>query len=295
MIVGLTVVAFGTSAPELVVSITSAVKDLGDVSLGNVVGSNIFNVLAILGLTAIVRPLPIKGKSYARDIFLMLLSYIILLLMAVNYGALPLFRLGAIGRLDGVILLILFSAFLVYLVTLARKALPEEKLEDAPQKLGGSWLIDLLKLIGGLAALIYGGQLFIDNATEIAQALGMSDAFIGLTIVALGTSLPELATSITAALKGETEIAVGNVVGSCIFNTLLVVGASAAIQPIQVAGIGLLDMGIMLFSGILLLFLALWGGEKQDNQMIKTISRPEGAILFMVFLVYYAIIIIQQL
>jgi len=272
LVVGLTVVAFGTSAPELTVSVSAAMKNLGEVAVGNVVGSNIFNIAIILGISSLLRPPTIHLNLLRRDIPIM---------MGVSLLGFALIAFGSVGRIAGLALLALLAAYLVLTVRLARreKAIPAGEFPppDAPSRTP-LWL-DLLLVAAGLSLLVWGANLFVAGAIDLARTLGVSEAVIALTIVAGGTSLPELATSIVAAVKKQPDIAVGNVVGSNIFNILCILGATAAVRPIDVGGIGLGDAAVMLGLSVVLLPLAVTQ---------RRISRPEGLGLLLAYAAYLA-------
>lgn len=251
-VIGLTVVAFGTSAPELAVSVTAALKGSNDIAIGNVVGSNIFNLLVVLGCSAAICPMAVEKGMIKRD-------YPLSILAAVVLGALSLDTLfGAkettIGRVDGIILLLLFAGFMFLTLSIAqkeRKNKLSEQEEDAKENIGKPIWTSLLFLALGLAGVIIGADLSVNGAKEIARGFGMSEAMIGLTIVAFGTSLPELVTSIVAARNGESEIAIGNVIGSNIFNILLILGVSGVIEPMSVSNTYIYDIGILIVVSIL--------------------------------------------
>lgn len=306
LMVGLTIVALGTSAPELVVSLTSALKGSSDISLGNVVGSNAFNVLAIGGLTALVAPLRVTRSTVRREIPLLLLASLVLSVMVFDtyfsgIGA----SVNVITRGEGLVLLGFFAIFLAYTFAISKAQedmplSPEIQLtasvkdQEAPivetegaevKKQKPIWVL-LLLIVLGLGGLVGGGQLFVDAATEIARALGMSEAVIGLTLVAAGTSMPELATSVVAAMKGEHELAIGNIVGSGIFNIFLIIGLTSSISPVYVLGLGELDFGVMVVSAALLYLFAVFYGE-------RTISRLEGGFLFCGYLAYTTYLLLQ--
>lgn len=275
--VGLTVVAFGTSMPEFVVSVTSALRGNADIAVGNVVGSNIFNVLAILGVTALIKPLSVSRTTLRNEIPLMVLISCLLVVMALDsVFDRELGVMNVISRSEGIVLLGIFSIFLSYILTIAKKHGADA--EEAPQKSYKLWL-SFVFILGGLAGLIFGGDIFVKSASNIARSLGVGEAFIGLTLVACGTSLPELATSVVAARKGHVDMAIGNVVGSNIFNILWILGAAGTITPIRANGITIIDLGVMTLAGLILyLFTAFWGK--------RTITRVEGGILFAIFLAY---------
>ena len=277
LVIGLTVVAFGTSAPELVISIVSAINGSAELAIGNVVGSNIFNVLAIIGITAIFAPIKIERSIMTKDIPLVLLSALVLLAM----GNAPLLD-GAssriLSRVDGIVLLLFFTIFLRHTFSSAKSATPAEsqEIERFKTKDMPLWK-SILWVAIGLAGLIIGGDQFVNGASGIASGLGVSDAIIGLTIVAAGTS-------ITAAVKGKPGIALGNVIGSNIFNILLVLGCSATIRPLPFGGIGNFDL--LVLTGACLLFWIFGWFFKQ-----RTITRAEGIILATCYMAYVAYLV----
>ena len=290
LVVGLTVVAFGTSTPELAISIMSAVQGNAPMAVGNVVGSNIFNILAIIGLTAMVKPIVIERNVMTRQMPLMLLSALVMLMLG-NSGWINGDGVNEISRVSGIFLDLMFIFFMIYTVGQAKSETPAEarietaelesparkEKEEKHQKL---WL-SLVYIVGGLAALIYGGDRFVAGASGIARSLGMSDAMIGLTIVAVGTSLPELAASVMAAVKGHPGLAVGNVIGSNIFNVTLVLGAAATILPLPFGGIGNVDLLTLVGASVLFILFGWWIKE-------RTITRGEGALMFAAYVAYTA-------
>lgn len=257
IVIGLTIVAFGTSAPELTVSVSSALKGSADIAIGNVVGSNIFNTLMIVGCTALFAPIVITRNTLRKEIPLCILSSIVLLICA-NDVFLDKAPENILNRVDGLLLLCFFVIFMGYTFAIASKPVTTEQqaehpvIEEETEIKSLPWWQSILYIIGGLAALIYGGQLFVDGATGIARNLGVSESIIGLTLVAGGTSLPELATSIVAALKKNPEIAIGNVIGSNLFNIFFVLGCSASITPLHLSGITNFDLFTLVGSSILL-------------------------------------------
>ena len=286
LVVGLTIVAFGTSTPELIVSLLSALKGNSDIAMGNVVGSNIFNVLVIGGITALVAPITVTRSTVRREIPLVLLASLVLSVMALDRvfagtGATE----NILSRSEGIVLLCFFLIFLTYTFAIAKGDPSDPHTAPAPTKHYPLWLL-VIFIIGGLGGLVLGGELFVDAASSIARTLGMSEGFIGLTIVAAGTSLPELATSVAAALKKEPEIAVGNIVGSNIFNIFFILGTTATVTPIRIGGVSSLDFLVMSFSAILLYVFAVLFGQ-------RVIKRTEGAVLFLCSVLYTAYLIAQ--
>ncbi len=267
LVVGLTLVAFGTSSPELVVSLKAAFADAGDLSVGNVVGSNICNVLFILGLAAIIRPVRVETRIARVDAPLLVL---------VSVGTFLLLADGHLGRVEGGLLL---AGLAVY----TGQALVRSRRSDAPAadevEPGGllSRLPIWFLLVGGMAALILGAEVFVKGAVGLARSLGVSEAVIGLTVVAVGTSLPELSASVLAAVRGRGDLAVGNVVGSNLFNLMGILGVSSLVHPIAAVGMTWLDWGFMLCGAILLVPLARSG---------LVLNRAEGSTLMVAYVVY---------
>lgn len=282
-IVGLTVVAIGTSTPELVVSVVSALHGSGEMAIGNVTGSNLFNGLLILGVSTLIRPVPLTSDNIKKDIPLGILASIVLLVICCDV------LLGSdlynnIGRDEGIILLLLFVVFISYTVFSAKAPEGEEVVEV--QKQTPMWLI-IIMIVGGLAALVFGGNLFQTSAVEVARALGVSESVIAITLLAGGTSLPELAASVVSALKGKAEMAMGNVLGSNISNIFLVLGASATITPLSLGGITMVDLLTVLGASILLWITAF--SFKRNK-----IDRPEAVILILAYFVYIGYMISHQ-
>ena len=264
LVIGLTIVAMGTSAPEAAVSISAALKGSADITIGNIVGSNILNILIILGLTSAIVPIAIAKSTILVDTPYMLLITAVLLLLGWD---------GTVSLVDGIILLVLFAAYLVYMLYMAKRGAAEE---EAPKDLK-LWQA-LLYTAVGLVLIVLGADVAVDAATKLAQLFGMSERFIGLTIVALGTSLPELFTSVIAARKGNADIAIGNIVGSNIFNILFVVGLSAIIVPVPFAATFRIDTIIALAAGILLLVCAAFK---------KKLLRWHGILLLACYGAYF--------
>ena len=289
IVIGLTIVAFGTSAPELTVSVSSALKGSADIAIGNVVGSNIFNTLMIVGCTALFAPIIITRNTLRKEIPLCILSSIVLLICA-NDVFLDKASENILNRVDGLLLLCFFVIFMGYTFAIASKPATMEQqaeypvIEEETEIKSLPWWKSILYIIGGLAALIYGGQLFVDGATGIARNLGVSESIIGLTLVAGGTSLPELATSIVAALKKNPEIAIGNVIGSNLFNIFFVLGCSASITPLHLSGITNFDLLTLVGSGILLWLFGLFFAK-------RTITRIEGGIMILCYVAYTVVLI----
>ena len=263
VIVGLTIVSLGTSAPELAVSLISSFNGNNGIAVGNVLGSNLFNTLVVLGGTAIVAPLLIKKSTIKRDYIATLVVTILTCFLI--FGLVPKSE-NMLSRISGIILLVVCIAYMFILVKAAKKDSVKDEENTSEIKMSKNILLSLIGVVG----IVFGGNLVVDSATNIAYALGMSEKLVGLTIVAVGTSLPELVTSIVAALKGENDIALGNVLGSNIFNLVLILGASATISPITVSGVMLIDLIILiavtLFIGALIFF-----NKKEDKRDRKSV------------------------
>lgn len=272
-IIGLTIVGIGTSSPEMVVSFMSAFQGKADMAVGNIVGSNIFNTLMILGITALVSPLVITKSNHRKDIPLNIAVTALLIILGLNF---TLFGIGnnEISRLDGALLLVLFAW---YLWSSFKSDKPAEDEESQIKEYSN--LVSIIMIVGGLAGLIIGGRLFVNSATAIAKAFGVSDKFIAITVMAAGTSMPELATCVVAALKGRGQLALGNVLGSNIANILLILGGAALISPLSFSGMTYADLGIVLASAILI-FISAYTFKK------KQLDRIEGAILLLMEIAY---------
>ena len=270
VVIGLTVVAMGTSAPEASVSIAAGIAGNSDISLGNIIGSNIFNLLMVIGISAVVYPVVSQKDIIGRDMWW-------------NIGASSaLFALiadGEISRIEGVLLLL---GMTVYLIIVIRNALKTRITDQADAEMSLSKSI--IALVLGLAAIIAGGNMVVDNAELIAKSWGMSDTLVGLTIVAVGTSLPELVTSLTAARKGDSGIALGNAVGSCLFNIMFILGLASVLTPIHAAAELVTDTGIMIAASVIMLVLALSG---------RKTNRKEGLLCVLLYAVYTVYIILR--
>lgn len=275
IVIGLTIVAAGTSAPELFVSLVSALKGTPDLAVGNVVGSNTMNSMLIVGVAAMVAPMTISRSTVKKDIPFSVMAAALLFLLCMD--GFQSFNISGnmISRFDGVVLLLAFAGFMYYTFAMATKSGVSETVESpsAPQPL---WR-DILFVLIGLGCLVAGSNLFVSAASSVATGLGVSEGVIGLTIVAGGTSLPELATSVVAARKGQSAIAIGNVIGSNVFNVLLILGLTAVISPMQIQGITAIDLGIMLLSVVLVWLFSFTR---------FTVERWEGAVLTGGYLVY---------
>lgn len=285
LVIGLTIVAFGTSAPELVISLLSSIKGSAEMAIGNVVGSNIFNILMIIGCTALVLPMKVGEGTMSKEIPLVILSSFVLAFLA-NDILLDGGSVNVISRIDGLVLLAFFLIFMRYTFAIARNGSDTESGEEQKIKEMPGWKSALF-ILGGLAGLVGGGQLFVEGASGIARSLGVSESIIGLTLVAGGTSLPELATSITAALKKNSGIAIGNVIGSNLFNIFFVLGCSASVSPLPMGNINNVDVAVLIGSS-LLFWLVGWFFKK------RTITRIEGALLVVCYVAYTAYLISQQ-
>lgn len=285
MIIGLTIVAMGTSAPEAAVSVTSSLAGQNDMSVANVVGSNFFNVLVVLGVSSIIAKLPVQEETIKKDTPFLILVSILLLVFGINLK---------LGRIEGLALLGLFTYFLVNTIKSAKKATEDDSLETGETAIAiaietqTSSEISLPKTIlvslVGIAGIVLGGDMVVNSATSIATSLGMSANLVGLTIVAVGTSLPEFVTSIVAIKKGETEIAIGNVIGSNLFNILLVLGLAAVINPISMSMLAFIDIIFMV-----LITLLLYMFMKKRNSLVKS----QGIILVALYIAYMSYTIIR--
>ncbi|MDY0253620.1 MAG: calcium/sodium antiporter [Tenuifilaceae bacterium] len=279
LVIGLTIVAFGTSAPELVVNAISSSKNLPDLVFGNIIGSNNFNIFVILGIAGLITPLTVQSSTVWKEIPISFLAILLFYLLANNFfdSTSPI-----LSRIDGVILLVFFGLFILYVYKqLKSQYALAEKTSYSSAKMWG--LITL-----GLCGLVIGGQLVVGNATSLAKLLGISQKIIGLTIVAFGTSLPELATSVVAAFKKNNDIAVGNIIGSNIFNIALILGISSIIRPMEFSSTFTFDV-ILLTFGTLILFVSMFTGRK------KKLDRWEAATLLLIFAVYTVYLVGKEL
>lgn len=271
LVIGLTIVAMGTSAPEAAVSIAAALKGTADITIGNVVGSNIMNILVILGVTSVIVAIAVQASTVRYEIPFVILVSIILLVM----GALD----GKIGRVDGAVLWLLFVVYFVYLFLMAKHGTAEdEEITDAPV-----WKL-LLFVIIGIVLIVVGADVSVDAASEIARVIGLSERFIGLTIVAFGTSLPELCTSVVAAKKGKADLAIGNIVGSNIFNILFVVGTTALIIPVPFNPAFVIDSTVAIAAAVL-----LWICVVKNRRL----TRPGGVAMLAGYVGYFAYLMMK--
>ena len=280
-VIGLTIVGIGTSAPEMVVSFIGAAKGNADIAVGNVVGSNIMNTLLILGLTAMILPMDITPLNRKRDMPVNLVVTLILIFLGLEYTLFGWGTEDGLSRVDGAIMLFLFVAYMV--VSFMQKGQDAAVEEQGKQKSVG---VSLLYILGGLVGLVVGGRLFVDSATDIARALHVSDKFIAVTILAGGTSMPELATCLVAAAKKKGQLALGNIIGSNVFNILLILGGSALIHPLSFAHIGYVDLGVVLVSAILL-YLSEYTGIRHK------LDRFDASLFLLVWLFYFVYLFIE--
>ncbi|MEW6594288.1 MAG: calcium/sodium antiporter [Thermodesulfobacteriota bacterium] len=283
LVIGLTVVAFGTSTPEMAVNITASLSGVSEIAFGNIIGSNIANIGLIVGLTALLKPLDIESQIISRELPMLLLAS----MCGVVLGFDPLLRgtVSLYDRADGLILLLVFTVFLYYTAgDVLRKRRSDALVREASASLSGagahSYAPQWVLIVVGLAGLVFGGRVTVDAASVLALAFGVPQVVVGVTVVAVGTSLPELATSLVATWRGQTDIAVGNVVGSNIFNLLFVAGLSATIAPITIPAEGLADLLVMVVFAVVLMPFALLNNRR--------IVRREGLVLFLGYAVYVA-------
>ncbi len=277
-VIGAAIVGVGTSMPEFVVSFLGALNGNADVAIGNVVGSNIFNVLGILGITAIFFPIAVDRKNMRFELPLCIFVSVLLLLLTFNcFNDSP----SSLARLDGILLLLVFALYMLYSFVRDKK----ETALAAGNDDGGSLWVAVLKVVGGLALLITSCDFFVDNAVSIAKSFGVDNAFISLTLIACGTSLPELAASVAAAVKKNTDMALGNIVGSNIFNITLILGLSSQVMPLTSSGITYVDYIVMIAAAVLLFVIGLFG----------RIGRLSGLLMFICFVVYNWYLVSNQM
>ncbi len=283
-VIGLTVVAIGTSAPEMVVSFISAVEKNSDMAVGNIIGSNIFNTALILGLSAIIAPVAITRGNLRRDIPVNIGITALLIILGLKK---TIFGIGENGlsRVEGIVFLALFIWYMVSSFVHDKENFPEEE-EEAPAKPKPA-ILAILYLAAGIAGLVYGGRLFVDHAQVVARMAGLSDKFIAITVLAAGTSLPELATSCIAAAKGKGQLALGNVLGSNTFNMLLILGGSAVINPLSMGHITYIDY-TALFMCAMSLVLFSWTGTR------NRVDRLEGVVLVLIQVIYFAYLFLMH-
>lgn len=276
-VIGFTIVGFGTSLPELVVSVTGALQGNSDIAIGNVVGSNIFNVLFILALSALFSPIAITRTNRKRDIPIVIITTFLLIFMGMSKTIFGLGAMDGLSRIEGVIFLLLFVFYVIYSFVSDKPGESEEDDQEV-KKLYPIWTA-VIMVLAGLACLIFGGRFFVNSAVAIARMLNVSDKFIAVTILAVGTSLPELATNIVAITKHRSQMALGNILGSNVFNILFILGVSAVITPMSFAGMNLVDMGVLAFSSLIILF-GVYTGKR------NTIDRTDGAIMLFTYIAY---------
>ena len=288
LIIGMTIVAFGSSTPDLVISLTSTIQNHAALAVGDIVGANIFDILLVVGVCALVRPVVIGRETLQKEFPMVILSSAILLVVACDMlidGA----TTNLINRSDGIIMLCFFAinCYVTYMIS---------KSPDTPSATAGNttvvtsrrpiWL-SLVMIAGGLAGLIVGGNWFVSAASKVAVRFGMTESLVGLTIAAIGSSLPDLSTSLVATIKGHSGIAIGNVVGSCVLNVFFTIGLCSVVKPLQLGTLGVTDFAVLLGSSILMwIFGWVWGK--------RTINRPEGAILVLCYLSYMAYLILSN-
>lgn len=284
LLVGLTIVAFGTSAPEATISFIAALNGSTELTVGNIVGSNIVNTALIIGVTAFIFPLKVESATIRKEIPFVFLSSLAFLVL-ISDQVLSNVSINTITKSDGIIFLLFFSIFLYYVIEVARNNRDILVEENTPSKQPLTWGRSIALTVGGLGTIIFGGYLVVENSTKIAYMLGMSETLVGLTIVAIGSSLPEFVISVTAALKKQSEIALGNIVGSSIFNILFILGISALISPLVVNDKIFFDTFVML---ILVVILYIF------SRTHRIIGKLEGFILFVIYIVYLTFIIIRN-
>lgn len=288
LVIGMTVVAFGSSTPDLVVSLTSTLQDKGALAVGNIVGANIFDILLVVGLCALVNTVKIGRATLQKEFPMVILSSVVLFLVAcdVLIDGLP---QNFIDRSDGLILLCFFviNCVVTYMISKSPDTLSTDAgNNEVSRKTVKMWLA-VIMVVGGLAGLVIGGDWFVSSASGIAEKAGMSETLVGLTIVAIGSSLPDLSTSLIAAIKGHSGIAVGNVVGSCVLNIFFIIGLCATVKPLELGTVNAIDFGVLVVGSLLIwLFGWVWGK--------RTINRPEGAMLILCYVGYIIYLILSN-
>lgn len=285
LVIGLTIVSFGTSAPELVVNILASLNGNTDIAIGNVVGSNIVNILLILGVAAVIRPLIVQESTVWKEIPFALLGAFVLFILA-NDSLIDGFSTSALTRVDGLILILFFLIFIYYIFSLIKTNLTKDKAIEVVGEKSVSTVKSSLLVVTGIASLVIGGNWIVEGAMVFATSLGVSEVLIGLTIVAIGTSLPELATSAVAAYRGNVDIAVGNVVGSNIFNIFWILGVSSIIQPLPFSSVLTFDLIINIIATILL-FSVFFVGKKH------MLERWQGILFIILYIIYLAYLIFR--
>lgn len=281
ILIGLTVVAFGTSAPEAAVSINAALSGSNEIAVGNIVGSNIFNILVVVGISSIIYPLKIQKMTILKEFPFVFLSSIALIILSFD-KLLQGSSLDVLTRADGLMLLLIFLVFLYYLIEMAISSKDESSNDNINSE---PFFKSIIKSIIGVAGIIFGADLVVSSSSQIATSFGMSESLVGLTIVSIGTSLPELVTSIVAAIKKESDIAMGNVIGSNIFNILFVLGLSSLITPIPVNPIMMFDMLFLIFVTLIAFAFSITK---------KLVVRSEGIVLSAIYIFYLAFIIVRN-
>lgn len=285
LIIGLTIVAFGTSSPELVVNLMAAFKGTPDLAIGNILGSNIFNIFVILGIAALFYPISIRHSTIWKEIPLGILSMLVLIVIA-NDRLIDAASTNVISRGDGIVLLLFFAIFMAYIYSSMKRDKAIANYDSGKTVSVVPLWRSILFTVGGLVGLYLGGRWLVSGAIGLATTFGVSDAIIGLTIVAAGTSVPELATSVTAAIKRKTDIAIGNVVGSNLFNVFLVLGTTATIRPLPYSEVMNIDMGMATLGSILLFFLVFMRRGRR-------VDRIEGGVLVVLYLCYLGFMLSQ--
>lgn len=280
-LIGMTIVGIGTSMPELVVSLTGALKGNADIAIGNVVGSNIFNVLMILGVTALINPILITDSNKRRDIPLNILATVLLICFGMQHTLFGFGSSDTINAMEGGIFLLLFAAYMLYSFKTGKTDADEDDAEVS-SKASSKLLVAIVMVIAGLAGLVFGGDLFVDAACRIARAAGLSDKFVAITILAGGTSMPELVTCVVAAAKKKGALALGNILGSNISNILLILGASALACPLSFRNMKEVDLGVLTLSSIMILVSA-WTGR---NNKIGKLDATSYLLIFAAYMAY---------
>lgn len=280
-LIGMTIVGIGTSMPELVVSLTGALKGNADIAIGNVVGSNIFNVLMILGVTALINPILITDSNKRRDIPLNILATVLLICFGMQHTLFGFGSSDTINAMEGGIFLLLFAAYMLYSFKTGKTDADEDDAEVS-SKASSKLLVAIVMVIAGLAGLVFGGDLFVDAACRIARAAGLSDKFVAITILAGGTSMPELVTCVVAAAKKKGALALGNILGSNISNILLILGASSLACPLSFRNMKEVDLGVLTLSSIMILVSA-WTGR---NNKIGKLDATSYLLVFAAYMAY---------
>ena len=288
LVIGMTVVAFGSATPDLVVSLTSTFQNKGAIAIGNILGANIFDILFVVGACALIRPVRVGKSTLQKEFPMVILSSIVFGLMACDV-LIDGLKTNFIDRSDGLILLCFFAIYCYVTYKIAKS--PDTAQDNAGNnevstKPVKTWLA-IVMIIGGLAGLVIGGNWFVSSASNLAKRIGMSDSLIALTVVAIGSSLPDLTTSVVAAIKGHSGIAIGNIVGSCVLNVFFIVGICSTIKPLNLGTINTIDFGVLILGSVLIgVFGWVWGK--------RTINRYEGAFLFLGYVTYMIYLILSS-